>query len=164
MKIVSSQASPLYTKLAMVLVSLIALGYLSVLGKEVLSPLLFALLFSILLLPLANFFEKKLKLHRGASAGLSVLVLICSVGLILYLVGMQITDLAADWPQFMHQLTTTMLSFQHWISLKFHVNMVKQMAYVNTATSGLLSASTTFYRSHCTIAFRYFIVSCFYYI
>ena len=37
-----------------------------------------------------------------------------------------------------------MQSFQQWISVKFRVNTVKQMAYVNTATSGLLSASTTF--------------------
>ena len=142
MNSLKSPAPPFYTKLAMVLVSLIALGYLSILGKEVLSPLLFAFLFSILLLPLAHFFEKRLKFRRSAAAGLSVLLLIFFVGLILYLVASQITDLASDWPQFKQQLTTTMQDFQHWISVKFHVNTRKQMDYINTTTARLLTAST----------------------
>ncbi len=128
----------------MVLVSLLALGYLAVLGKELLSPILFALLFSILLLPMAKYFEKRLKFKRAAAAGISVLLLILCIVLILYLVASQITGLASDWPQFKLQLANTMQSFQHWISVKFRVNMAKQMAYLNTATSGLLSASTSF--------------------
>lgn len=142
MKLPSTAAAPFYTKMAMVLVSLIALGYLFVLGKEVLSPLLFALLFSILLLPVANFFERRLKVRRSAASGVAVLLLIFSVGLILYLVASQMTALAGDWPQFKLQLSTTLLEFQHWISAKFHVNMVKQMDYVNTATTRLLTSST----------------------
>ena len=144
MKLQSFSSTPFYTKTAMVLVSLIAIGYLSILGKEVLSPLLFALLFSILLLPMANYLENRLKFRRSAAAGVSVLLLIICIGLILYLVASQITGLASDWPQFKLQLAATMQSFQHWISVKFRVNMAKQMAYINTATSGLLSASTTF--------------------
>jgi len=143
MKIYSSDAAPFYTKMAMILVSLIALGYIFILGKEVLSPLLFALLFSILLLPLAHFFEKRFKFKKGAAAGLSVILLIVFIGLILYLVVAQISDLVSDSPQFKLQVNTTILNFQHWISSQFHVNTTKQMAYLNTATSGLLSASTT---------------------
>ena len=134
---------PFYTKLAMVLVSLIALGYLAILGKEVLSPLLFAMLLSILLLPLAGFFEHRFKFRRSAAAGVSVILMIFFISGILYLVGKQIADLAADWPQFKEQLTTSLNEFQHWISSQFHVNMVKQMAYVNSATTKLLTESTS---------------------
>ncbi len=142
MKLTPLTATPFHTKLTMVLVGLIALGYLSILGKEVLSPLLFALLFSMVLLPLAVFLEKKLKFKRSAASGLSVILMIVFVGLVLYMVGSQITDLASDWPQFKEQLTQSMQQFSHWISFKFHVNMTKQMDYVNTATSKLLTAST----------------------
>ena len=75
---------PFYTKLAMVLVSLIALGYLAILGKEVLSPLLFAMLLSILLLPLAGFFEHRFKFRRSAAAGVSVILMIFFISGILY--------------------------------------------------------------------------------
>src|SRR5213080_1880489 len=62
--------TPFYTRLAMILVSLIALGYIFVLGKRILCPLLFSFLFAIVLLPVSAFFEKKLKLPRSASSGL----------------------------------------------------------------------------------------------
>ena len=135
--------TPFYTKMAMVLLSLIALGFLTILGKEVLSPLLFAMLLSILLLPLAAFFEKRLKFHRSAAAGLSVVLMIIFICGILYLVGTQVAYLATDWPQFKEQLATSINEFQHWISMRFHINMEKQMAYVNTATSKLLTESTS---------------------
>src|SRR3954467_6751279 len=90
--------APFYTRLAMILVSLIALGYIFVLGKRVLSPLLFSFLFAIVLLPVSAYFEKKLKLPRSASSGLAVILLIVFVSLIVYLVAVQITDLAQDWP------------------------------------------------------------------
>ena len=144
MKLHPSSVTPFYTKTAMVLVSLLALGYLAVLGKELLSPIIFAMLFSILLLPMVKYFESRLKFRRSAAAGIAVVILILCIGLILYIVASQITGLAGDWPQFKLQLASTMQSFQQWISVKFRVNTVKQMAYVNTATSGLLSASTTF--------------------
>ena len=41
------QATPFYTRLAMVLVSLIALFYIAVLGKSILAPLVFGLLFAV---------------------------------------------------------------------------------------------------------------------
>ena len=50
---------PFYIKLAAVLFSLFAIGYLVILAKEILSPLIFSRLFSILLLPVAQFFENK---------------------------------------------------------------------------------------------------------
>ncbi len=143
MKILPSSAAPFYTKLTMVLISLIAIGYLAVLGKEVLSPLLFALLLSILLLPVAAFLEKRSKFRRSAAAGVSVILLIIFIALIFYLIGSQVANLSSDWPQFKEQLTTTMKDFQHWISVNFHMNMVKQMAYVNTATTKLLTDSTS---------------------
>ena len=134
---------PFYTKLAMVLISVLALGFLSILGKEVLCPLLFAMLLAILLLPLSAFFEQRLRFRRSAAAGLSVILMIVFISGVLYLVGTQVADLATDWPQFKEQLATSMNEFHHWISSQFHVNMVKQMAYVNTATSKLLTESTS---------------------
>ena len=54
----SFKTLPFYHKLASVLFSLIAIGYLVIQGKSLLSPLIFSCLFSILLLPLAGLLEK----------------------------------------------------------------------------------------------------------
>ena len=61
----SFKTLPFYHKLASVLISLIAIGYLVIQGKYLLSPLIFSCLFSILLLPVAAFLEKRFRLRRG---------------------------------------------------------------------------------------------------
>ena len=137
------QSAPFYTKLAMVLVSLIALFYIAILGKSILAPLIFALLFAVLLLPLCGFLERRLKFPRSLASLLSVLLLVLSLAGLLYLVGSQISSLAEDWPQFKQQVLTSVDSLQHWISLKFHIRIKQQMTYVNTATSKLLETGSS---------------------
>ncbi len=134
---------PFYTRLAMVLVSIIAISYIAILGKLILSPLLFSFLFSMVLVPVATFFEKKLRLPRSASSGLSVIVLILFILTILYFVGSQISNLAQDWPLFQDEFQKSTISFQRWVGSTFHINMVEQMDYLHSATDKLLSASTS---------------------
>jgi predicted PurR-regulated permease PerM len=137
------QTPPFYTKLTMVLISLIALFYIAVWGKSILAPLVFALLFAVLLLPLAGFLEKRLRFPRSVASLLSVLLLVLSLAALLYLVGSQVSDLADDWPQFKQQVMTSVDDLQHWISVKFHVRIKQQMTYVNTATSKLLETGSS---------------------
>jgi putative permease len=133
------QSYPFYTRLAMVLISLIALFYIAIAGKEVIAPLLFALLFSVLLLPVANFLEKKARFPRSLASLASVLLLLLSVAGILYLVGSQISNLTSDWPQFKQQVTVSLNDLQRWISRTFHVNIEDQMTYVDNTANHMLS-------------------------
>lgn len=135
---ISAKQNPFYTKLAMVLISLIALFYIAVLGKPVLVPLVFGLLFSVMLLPVANFLERRFRFPRSVAALISVLLLVCSLAGLLYLVGSQISNLTDDWPQFKEQVLSSVSDLQKWISAKFHVRIRQQMTYVNNATSRLL--------------------------
>ena len=135
---ISLKQNPFYTKLAMVLISLIALCYIAVLGKTVLVPLVFALLFSVMLLPLAGFLERRCRFPRSLASIVSVLLLVGSLAGLLYLVGSQISNLADDWPQFKQQVMSSITSVQQWISAKFHIRIRQQMTYVNNATSKLL--------------------------
>ncbi|MEO6288680.1 MAG: AI-2E family transporter [Ginsengibacter sp.] len=141
MNLSNSNPQPFYFKLAMVLIAILALGYLSILVKEVLSPLVFGLLFSILLLPLANFFEKKIKFKRGASSALALLLFLLCIAVVLLLVGSQITKLARDLPMLKEQVLQSLHNFQQWISDKFHVNMEKQMNYVQSAATKIKTAT-----------------------
>lgn len=133
---------PFYHKLAAVLVSLVAIGYLVIQGKQMLSPLIFSCLFSILLLPVASFMEKKFRFRRGLAAILSVLLLLTVVAGIIYIVGVQMSNLADDWPEFKLQLNNSLSGLQHWIALKFHINATKQLTFVKSATSNVLASGT----------------------
>ena len=75
---------PFYIKLACVLFSLIALVFIAITAKRILSPLIFSCLFSILLLPCAAFLENRMKLPRSAAAMLAVLTLLVCVVCLLY--------------------------------------------------------------------------------
>jgi putative permease len=134
---------PFYHKLALVLVSLIAIGYLVIQGKELLSPLIFSCLFSILLLPVASFMERRFRFRRGLASILAVLMLLAVVATIIYLVGMQVSSLSDDWPQFKMQLNSSLSSLQHWISVKFHINASRQLTYVKSATGNVLATGTS---------------------
>jgi putative permease len=138
-----SNPQPFYFKMTMVLISIIALGYLSILGKEVLCPLLFGLLFSILLLPLARYFEKKLKFRRNAASALPVLLLLLSITALIFFVGSQISNLSHDLPMLEQQVFASLHNLQEWISTKFHVDIEKQTAYLNSATSKIENATPT---------------------
>jgi putative permease len=135
-------AAPFYEKLSLVLVGLFALGYLVIIGKEVLDPLIFGFLFAILLLPIANFLEKKLRLPRSASSFMSILLLIGFITGILYVVGSQISRLADDWPMLKKQVMQSIEDLRVYIEMAFHINMEKQMDYVHTATSRIMSTGT----------------------
>jgi predicted PurR-regulated permease PerM len=133
---------PFYIKLACVLFILFAMGALVILAKEILSPLIFSCLFSILLLPVASFFEAKLRLPRSAASMIAVLLLLSFIGSLIYVIGSQIADLAKEWPQFQAQISKAMWDLRGWIQDNFHVTRGKQLRVVNSAASKVMASDT----------------------
>ena len=133
---------PFYHKLAAVLISILAIGYLVMAGKELLSPLLFSCLFSILLLPIARWLQVTCKFPASVAAMVAVLLMVSVIGCILYLVGAQVSQLSSDWPLFKEQLAVSADNLQNWISTKFHIAQDKQVNYVKTATGKILDSGT----------------------
>jgi putative permease len=143
--IVKNTPLPFYAKLAFILIGIMALGFLIILGKELLDPLMFGFLFAILLLPLANFFERKLKLPRSMAGFLAILLMVSFVSGIVYLVGTQISNLANDWPMLKDQIGKSASDIQVWVQHTFHVNAEKQMVYVNDTTDKLMASGTSIF-------------------
>jgi predicted PurR-regulated permease PerM len=137
---IKKTGTPFYEKLSLVLVGLIALGYLVILAKEMLDPLVFGFLFAILLIPIATFLEKKLRLPRSLSSLVSIVLLLAFVGGILYLVGSQISKLASDWPMLKSQVSQSVLDLQGWVQNAFHIDASKQMTYVDNTTKKLMAS------------------------
>jgi len=133
---------PFNIKLVVTLISLVIIGFLLIEGKRILSPLVFATLFSILLLPWAAFLEHKCRLKRNMAAFLAVFTLLIFIGGIFYLLGAQIARLVGDWPMFKDQLGSATDDLQNWISQKFHVDVAKQANYVHKATSKIVDSGT----------------------
>jgi predicted PurR-regulated permease PerM len=134
--------APFYERFALLLVSFLALGYLIIIGKDILDPLIFGFIFAILLLPVSNFLEKKCRLPRSASSLVSILLFIGLVAGILYLVGSQISKLSNDWPMLQKQVTQSLHDLQEWIQGVFHINADKQMTYVDSTAKKIIASGT----------------------
>lgn len=134
---------PFYVKLACVLLSILLLGYLAILGHTILAPLIFGFLCSVLLLPLANFLERKLRMPRSLASLLASVALLLIIAAVFTLLGTQLSNLAKDLPAFKKQLLTSAADLQLWISNTFHVNNKAQIDYINQAASKSLSTGTT---------------------
>src|SRR5580658_7103761 len=130
-------------KLALALVNMIALAYVAVLGKRVLCPLIFAFLFSLLLLPFAKFLEAKLRFKRSLAALVAVIVLEVLLAIFFYFIASRANDLIKDWPELSHGLSVTFDTIQQWISSSLHIDLNKQEQYIHNVSSKVLSAGTS---------------------
>lgn len=141
--IMQSIRFPFYIKLACALIILIGLGFLVILGKTVLLPLLFSFLFAILLLKPANFLENKLHFPRAIAAAVSVLLFIAVCAAVVYLLGSQISDLSEEWPALKNQLTDLFHNGQIWLQKAFRIKMATQAKYIDTTTDKVLESGST---------------------
>ena len=161
-------AHPFYIKLPMILLSIYLIGYLAIQGKEFLSPFIIAFLFAILLLPVANFLERRLEFSRSLATFTSLFILLGLLVLLLYLLGSQLSTVAGDWPLFKAQLLHSIESARAWLSQNFHIDSKKQVSYIQDATSKIISSSTeilgtTFISASSLLLFLVFIlIYCFF--
>jgi predicted PurR-regulated permease PerM len=132
---------PFIIRLPLVLVSIIAIGYLLSLGQIILAPLTFAIFTAIIFLPLANLLEKKLGLSRGWSTVVSVLLLIIVLSAICYFFAYQLSDLVNDWPKLQKQLEIIFHRVQIWFFHNFNLNLDEQMEYLKQGAEKLVSTS-----------------------
>jgi len=155
--------APFYERLSLVLIGLLSLGYIINAGKEILDPMMFGFLFAILLLPVSNFFERRLRLPRSMASFISIVLLALFIAGIVYLVGTQVAVLSEDYPKLKQQILETGTDIRHWIRAKFHVSSTKQIAYVNNtankiAADGTSVVGTTFGAISSLLLFYAFII------
>ena len=122
---------PFIIKLTCVLISLIAIVYISILGKSLLVPLIIGFLISMLLLPLANFQERKLKFPRIVSSLISPILFVLGVLGIGYLIGTQIARFTDDIPEFQQQMVDLFYKGTGFVQEKFGVSEEEQIQYIN---------------------------------
>ncbi|QDP85085.1 AI-2E family transporter [Chryseobacterium sp. SNU WT5] len=132
---------PFVLRLALILVSILALGYLAKIGKGVLAPLFFAALMALLFLPFTNFLERKLRFSRTISTFSSLFVMLMFLFGLVYFFSTQMSDFVNDFPVLKAQVTKSFNDLQIWVSRNFHLNMNSQMDYINQGLEKLLSST-----------------------
>lgn len=135
---------PFYTKLAHILICLIGLVYIAIAGQTIIAPIVFAFLFSFLLLPLVDFLEKKWRFPRLLSSVVGIITMILVVFTIVYSLANQISYLAEDWPAFQQQIIVVFSNLQNWIQTTFNIDTNAQVAYISESALNAIGAGTSF--------------------
>lgn len=135
---------PFYVKLACVLISILLLGYLAKIGDTILIPMILGLLFSLLLIPLSNFMERKLHFPRTLAGILSVIIFFGVLGYGLFLLASQLTLLKEDFPAFKEQIMDGAGKLQSWVSQQFGIQHKEQMEFINKTASKSVDSGTLF--------------------
>jgi predicted PurR-regulated permease PerM len=128
--------APFYQRLGFTLLSLAIIATAVVLGKEVLLPILFAVLLSMLLLPATKYLMQK-KFHRILSIGIPVLLTLIIIGGMIYFLSTQIVNFLDDAPVLNKKLSEVGLSLQKWINQHIHITVRKQNEYIQETMEGI---------------------------
>jgi len=136
------QTYPFYFKLSCILISIIILGFLAIIGQQILIPMVLGLLLAILLMPMCRFLEKRLRFPRGLSSIVASLLALAVIGGVIYELSIQVAKLSNDWPQFQKQFITLTDDLQSWISKTFGVRRKDQLEYLNDTAKKSISTGT----------------------
>lgn len=122
------------TKATIALVCIALLIAITVLGKAVVIPVLFAILIGIVLRPVEKFFNQKLRIPRVFAILLTVFLFLLLISGLIFFITYELTRFANDLPELKKNLQFHMIRVQVWISNTFHIQYAKQQEYIDSAT------------------------------
>ena len=123
--------TPFYKKLAFILSSLSILGLLVYLAQGVLKPLFFAILLSVLLLPVTNFLRSR-KFNKIFAILVTVLFSSIVILAIAYFMSRQVFSFLDDFKKVEGRLDALFNSLQQWIRHEFGITIARQNEYIQS--------------------------------
>lgn len=113
-------------------------------GKNILIPLVFSILLSILLLPFTNFLEIKLRFPKTLANFTAVLFALAIIATVIYFFSHQIARFLNNIPAIKEHLEKHYTTLQHWIEQKFNVSSTEQKTMLANASGNVKASGTLF--------------------
>jgi predicted PurR-regulated permease PerM len=107
-------------------------------GSMVIFPLLTAVYFSILLLPVVRFF-RRWKLPESVAIVLSLLIFFISIAAVVWFFSSQVSRLIADFPQIKDNVMLHLKDLSDWINSKTNFSTDKQLQILNEQSGKMLN-------------------------
>lgn len=138
----AATAVPAYIAFSQVTVGILAFFYIVYIGRDILVPLIFALIISILLNPIVNFLSRK-GLNKIIAIILSITIVIILVGGILFFIGSQLTLFSDAFPQLKEKFTALLEQSLNWVSHTFKISKPKIDSWLNDQKDGTMNNAGT---------------------
>lgn len=133
---------PFYIKFTFKLLIILLLCVFITAGQNVLIPIVFSILLSILLLPVTNFLESKLRFPKIGANLFSVILALLIIAGIIYFFSREIASFLDDIPTLRKNLEAHYETLQKWISRSFNISLKNQSEIINSATSSVKDSGT----------------------
>ena len=125
---------PVYAKLSIVTIGMLAFFFILYIGKEIIVPLIFSIIIAILLNPIVNFLCKK-KINRILAITLAVVTAFVILASIAFLIITQISTLNDSIPLLKEKLTGMFDESIIWISNNMNISHSKIKGWINDTKS-----------------------------
>ena len=163
--ILNFRTIPFYIEFTIKLIMIICLCVIITYGQSLVIPIAFSILLSILLLPLNNFLENKVRLPKSIAIMISIVLVLCIVGGIIYFLSYQISGFITEIPVIKQRLLEHYATLQTWINDKFNITSQQQTVLINKASddvtnTGKLAIGETFF-TITQLLFEFIIISIF---
>ena len=135
--------APLYVKLGFQFLVIFFICYFINVAQNILIPFAFAILLSVLLLPIVSFFERR-HLGKVLPIGLALLVALIFIFGIIYFLSSQIASFVQDVPSIKQHLNEHFHTLQNWIRSKFHISFTEQNVYLNEQADKIKEGGTAY--------------------
>ena len=132
---------PLYAKLSLITMGLIAFFYMLYVGQDILVPLIFATIIAILLNPVINFLRRK-GMNKVVAIMIVLITALVTVAALMYFIGSQVSMFSETIPQLKQKIALIFNDIIDWVSQKFNVGKPKIAAWVDkTKGEGMNNSS-----------------------
>ncbi|MES2543253.1 MAG: AI-2E family transporter [Bacteroidota bacterium] len=135
---------PFYAKLAFILLSITAIFALLYVGQNIITPILLALLFAILLRPVSHFLKNKLHFPHVIAVMFTVTIAILIVFSIFYYISWQVSDIINDWGQIKANVALHVDTIQNMIRENFDLSKREQKNIFDSATEDSAVSTKSF--------------------
>ena len=141
-----NQQSPFYVKLVYQFLVIFFICFFINIAQNVLIPFVFAVLITVLLLPVVSFLESR-KFGKVFSISVAILLFVGFIAGIIYFLSSQIVSFIQDVPSIKAHLNDHFIAVQNWIENKFNIPMAEQNQYLNEQADKLKATGTGYLRT-----------------
>lgn len=125
---------PFYFRTSMILFMLVLIGFILFVGADIIVPFAFAVLLSILLIPITSILER-CGLGRINSISISILLAVIFIGGVIYFLSSQILSFMDDVPEMRKRIGQLILMVQKELQARFGISVREQTSYINSAAA-----------------------------
>ena len=133
---------PFTVRRAIELMGLYFLGMIIFMGRDIITPLVMAFFFSIILLPAYRWLRSR-RVPEGLAIFLSLLLMIVVLVLVIWFFSSQISNLAADFPQIKANVQAHLNNLSQWVGNKFGISAERQTQMISNYNEKLLNYAGT---------------------